>query len=81
MDILLDAHGKTDKECDACGHPAVPPTQRNHQICVHDVSTVLCVSVARRLMTVTAASDKRIIGFSGGEDVIFDDDRALINYI
>ena len=58
-------------------HPAVPPTQRNHQICVHDVSTVLCVSVARRLMTVTAASDKRISGFSVGEDVIFEDDRGI----
>jgi len=32
-------------------------------------------------MTVTAASDKRISGFSGGEDVILDDDMALINEI
>ena len=31
------------------------------------------VSVARRLMTVTAASNKRISVFSGGEDVILDD--------
>ena len=44
---------------------------------VQDASIVLCVewlvSVARRLMTVTAASDKRI---NGGEDVILDEDMA-----
>ena len=46
---------------------------------VHRALRRVMVSVARRLMTVTAASDKRISGFSGSEDVILDDDKALIN--
>ena len=44
--------------------------------CARHVHRALCrvmVSVARRLMTVTAASDKRL---NGDKDVILDDDRA-----
>jgi len=71
MDILLDAHDKTDKERDTCGTPVCktcPPCSVSSDW-----------SVARHLVTVTAASDKRISGFSGGEDLIFDENRALIN--
>jgi len=43
-------------------HPGLQASQSNHQIYVHDVSTLLCVgwlvSVTRRLMTVTAAYNK-----------------------
>jgi len=64
--------------------PMTRPTRnatRTAPRCARRVHRALCrviVSVARRLMTVTAsASDKRISGFSDGEDVILDDDRAI----